>query len=72
MQAGASIEANIGANATVVPMRTTINFDEDLLAEATKLAGPLDRSAVVRDGLKALIQRKAHAASSGSGAVNPD
>lgn len=39
-------------------MRTTINIDDDLLAKASKLAGPLDRSAIVREGLKALIQRE--------------
>ena len=39
-------------------MRTTINIDDDLLAKATKLAGPLDRSAMVREALKALIERE--------------
>ena len=39
-------------------MRTTINIDDALMAKATKLAGPLDRSAVVREGLKALIERE--------------
>jgi Arc/MetJ family transcription regulator len=39
-------------------MRTTINIDEDLLAKASKLAGPLDRSAVIHEGLKALIERE--------------
>lgn len=39
-------------------MRTTINIDDELLAKAAKLAGPLDRSAVVREGLRALIQRE--------------
>ena len=39
-------------------MRTTINIDEELLAKATRLAGPLNRSAVVREGLKALIERE--------------
>jgi Arc/MetJ family transcription regulator len=39
-------------------MRTTINIDDDLLAKATKLAGPLDRTAMVREGLKALIERE--------------
>jgi Arc/MetJ family transcription regulator len=39
-------------------MRTTITIDDELLAKAAKLAGPLDRSAVVREGLKALIQRE--------------
>jgi Arc/MetJ family transcription regulator len=39
-------------------MRTTINIDDELLAKAVKLAGPLDRSAMVREGLKALIERE--------------
>jgi Arc/MetJ family transcription regulator len=39
-------------------MRTTINIDEDLLAKAAKLTGSLDRSAMVREGLKALIERE--------------
>jgi Arc/MetJ family transcription regulator len=39
-------------------MRTTINIDDVLLAKATKLAGPLDRSGVVHEGLRALIQRE--------------
>lgn len=39
-------------------MRTTINIDDDLLAKAAKLAGPLDRSAMVHEGLKALIERE--------------
>ena len=39
-------------------MRTTINIDDDLLAKATKLTGPLDRTAIVREGLKALIERE--------------
>ena len=39
-------------------MRTTINIDDDLLAKAAKLTGPLDRSAMVHEGLKALIERE--------------
>jgi len=39
-------------------MRTTINIDDELLAKAAKLAGPLDRSAVIHEGLRALIQRE--------------
>ena len=39
-------------------MRTTINIDEELLSKAAKLTGPLDRSAMVREGLKALIERE--------------
>ena len=39
-------------------MRTTITIDEELLAKAAKLAGPLDRSTLVREGLKAFIERE--------------
>jgi len=39
-------------------MRTTIVIDDELLAKATRLAGPMDRSAMVREGLKALIERE--------------
>lgn len=39
-------------------MRTTITIDDDLLAKATKLTGPLDRSAMVHEGLRALIERE--------------
>jgi Arc/MetJ family transcription regulator len=39
-------------------MRTTVNLDEILLAKAIKLAGPLDRSALLHEGLKALIERE--------------
>jgi Arc/MetJ family transcription regulator len=39
-------------------MRTTINIDDDLLARATKLTGPMDRATMVREGLTALIERE--------------
>ena len=39
-------------------MRTTINIDEELLAKASKLAGPLDRSTLIQEGLKAFIERE--------------
>lgn len=39
-------------------MRTTVNIDDELLAKATKLAGPMDRTAILREGLKALIERE--------------
>jgi Arc/MetJ family transcription regulator len=39
-------------------MRTTINIDDELLRKAAKLTGTLDRSAMVREGLKALIERE--------------
>jgi Arc/MetJ family transcription regulator len=54
----AIFDARVCAFQEVYSMRTTINIDDDLLAKASKLAGPLDRSAVVHEGLKALIERE--------------
>lgn len=39
-------------------MRSTIHIDDDLLAKALKLAGPMNRSALVRESLKAFIERE--------------
>ena len=39
-------------------MRTTVTLDDDLLAKAIKLSGGLDRSTVLHEGLKALIERE--------------
>ncbi len=39
-------------------MRTTVNIDDKLLAKATKLAGAKDRSAMLGEALKALIERE--------------
>ena len=39
-------------------MRVTIDIDDELVAQAGKLAGPLDLTALVREGLAALIERE--------------
>ena len=39
-------------------MRTTINLDETLLNQAQRLSGVTERTALVREGLKALIERE--------------
>ena len=39
-------------------MRTTINLDDALLAEAQRLTGLSERTALVREALSALIQRE--------------
>ena len=39
-------------------MRTTVTLDEGLMAKAIKLTGPLDRSTLLHEGLKALIERE--------------
>ena len=40
-------------------MRTTINLDEALLAEAARLTGITERTALIHAGLRYLIQREA-------------
>lgn len=39
-------------------MRATIEIDDNLLARATQLIGPIGRAALVREGLRALIERE--------------
>lgn len=39
-------------------MRTTLALDDDLLAEAQALTGVAAKSALVREALKALIERE--------------
>lgn len=40
-------------------MRTTITLDDDLLEAAREITGVQERSALVHEGLRALIQREA-------------
>jgi Arc/MetJ family transcription regulator len=39
-------------------MRTTINLDETLLEEAMRMTGTQERTALIHDGLRALIARE--------------
>ena len=39
-------------------MRTTVTLDEGLLAQAQLLCGDLERSALLREALRALVQRE--------------
>lgn len=39
-------------------MRTTINLDDELLAEAHRLVGVKERTALIHAGLRALIERE--------------
>jgi Arc/MetJ family transcription regulator len=52
-------------------MRTTVTLDDDLLAKAVKLTGGLDRSTVLREGLKALIERESAARLAKLGGTQP-
>jgi Arc/MetJ family transcription regulator len=39
-------------------MRTTLALDDDLLEKAQSFTGPMEKTALVREALKALIQRE--------------
>ena len=39
-------------------MRTTMNIDDQLLEQARRLTGVSEKTALVREGLKALIERE--------------
>ncbi|MBK1630354.1 DUF2191 domain-containing protein [Thiohalocapsa halophila] len=39
-------------------MRTTLNIDDDLLEQARSLSGVQEKTALIREGLKALIERE--------------
>ena len=39
-------------------MRTTINLDDRLVSEAQRITGMRERTAVIHEGLRALIERE--------------
>ena len=39
-------------------MRTTINVDDELLNEARRMTGVKERTAMIHEGLRALIERE--------------
>jgi len=53
-------------------MRTTLALDDDLLAEAQAFTGLTEKSAIVREALKALIQREAARRLARLGGTEPD
>jgi hypothetical protein len=52
-------------------MRTTATIDDELLAKASKLAGPMDRTAILREGLRAFIERESARRLARLGATQP-
>jgi Arc/MetJ family transcription regulator len=52
-------------------MRTTIVLDDDLVADAQELTGINERTALVREALKSLIQREAARRLSKMGGTDP-
>ena len=53
-------------------MRTTLALDDDLLAEAEFYTGIREKSALVREALKALIEREAARRLARLGGSEPD
>ncbi|MBB1076853.1 type II toxin-antitoxin system VapB family antitoxin [Rhodoferax sp. 4810] len=53
-------------------MRTTLALDDDLLAKATALTGVAEKSALVREALRALIQRESAKRLAKLGGTMPD
>lgn len=39
-------------------MRTTINLEDELLEEAQRITGTKERTALIHEGLRALIERE--------------
>ena len=53
-------------------MRTTVNLDTDLLAEAAHLTGLTERTALIHAGLRALIERESARRLARLGGSQPD
>ncbi len=58
----ASVQASNDVYLMQIPtegwMRTTLNIDDNLLEEAHKLTGMRERTALIHEGLRALISRE--------------
>ena len=53
-------------------MRTTLALDDDLLIEAQRLTGSLEKTALVRQALRALIERESARRLARLGGSEPD
>ena len=53
-------------------MRTTLALDDDLVATAQSYTGGLEKTALVREALKALIQRESARRLARLGGTEPD
>jgi Arc/MetJ family transcription regulator len=54
------------------PMRTTIALDDNLIATAQEYTGVMEKSALLREALKALIEREASRRLAELGGASPD
>jgi Arc/MetJ family transcription regulator len=53
-------------------MRTTVTLDDQLLAQAQQLCGDLERTALLKAALQALVQRESARRLSALGGSQPD
>jgi len=53
-------------------MRTTLNLDDTLLEEARRLTGMRERTALIHEGLRALIERESGRRLARLGGTEPD
>lgn len=53
-------------------MRTTVNIDEKLLQEAQKMTGMSERSALINEGMRALLARESARRLAQLGGTDPD
>jgi len=53
-------------------MRTTVTLDDELVAEAIRLTGTAERSALLRQALEALIARESARRLAALGGSDPD
>ena len=56
----------------LICMRTTLNIDDQLLAQASRLTGIREKTAVIRAGLEALIARESAKRLAALGGSQPD
>jgi Arc/MetJ family transcription regulator len=59
-------------NGRGLAMRTTINLDDELIAKAQAYTGVKEKSALVREALKALIERESARRLALLGGTEPD
>ncbi|MBD0322388.1 MAG: type II toxin-antitoxin system VapB family antitoxin [Aldersonia sp.] len=53
-------------------MRTTLALDDDLVAQAQRLTGTMEKTALVREALRALIERESARRLARLGGTEPD
>ena len=67
-----SYDAKVRGSAGDLQMRTTLALDDELVAEAEALTGLKEKSALVREALKALIERESARRVARLGGSEPD